>query len=359
MQTLNDRLPKHWTFEGANTDEYAVGIDATTPYNGKPSLLIQSADADLEDYFRLYQVVNLSDWHGQRLRVSGFFRSEAVASHGVISISVYTQTNELLVYDAMIDRSLRGDNEWQKLETVFDVPANARFVYFGPTLWGPGKLWAAEFHVEVVSRDVQRTDLHGHVELLPDGPIDLEIPEIGTGSPREYFKAARGWRYDSSPEALYRCERVPTAFGELAAWTITSKGEQKPVTTDRDTVVGYVMQTFSAVPFRGKKIKFSAQIKSENCNDRCGLVLMVQGPFYRWKSIATMQEECATGTSDWHEYSRVLAVSEQAYSIAIWLQLDGGGKGWFSDIRVTEADVDEKVTQRGAGPLNLDFSEIE
>jgi hypothetical protein len=358
MKTLTSKLPKHWRSEGANTEKYAIGLDEITPYNDKPSLLIESSDADPEDYFRLYQAVNLTDWHGQRLRVTGFFKTDSVVSHGVISISVYTQSNEFLAYDAMIDRSLRGNNEWQKLETVFDVPSNARFVYFGPTLWGPGKLWTAEFQVEVVSHDVPRTDLHGHVELLADGPIDLDIPEISSGSQREYFKAARGWCYDRSPKALYSYERAQNALGDLAAWTITSKGKQEPVNTDLDPGVGTIMQTFSAVPYRGKKIKFSAQIKSEDCNDRCGLVLMIQGPFYRWLSIATMQEDAATGTSDWQKYTRILEVSEQAYSIAIWLQLNGGGKGWFSDIRVEEATADEEITHRGAGPCNLDFAEI-
>jgi len=360
MQTLSRKRPKYWKSEGASTEKYVVGLDEGTRYNDKPSLLIQSDSADAEDYFRLFQVVNLTDWHGRRLRVSGHFKSQSVASHGVISISVYTQSNELLVYDAMIDRSMRGDSDWQKLETVFDVPSNARFVYFGPTLWGAGKLWAAEFQVEIVSTDVARTDLHGHVELLSDRPVDLEFSsEHLSGSPREYFKAARGWRYDSSPEALYTFERVPNAFGEMAAWTINSKKALKEVSTDFEGSVGTTMQTFSAVPFRGKKIKFSAQIKTENCNDRCGLTLMIQGPFYKWMSIATMQEESATGTTDWQKYVRILEVPERAYSIAIWLQLNGGGKGWFSDIRVEEAGPDEHQTNRGSGPRNLDFGETD
>jgi hypothetical protein len=138
-----------------------------------------------------------------------------------------------------------------------------------------------------------------------------------------------------------------------------SKTDLEPVVDDSSPNVGYVSQVFSAVPYRGKNIKFSARIKTENCNDRCGLVLMVQGPFNANITIATISNDSVSATSDWCEIKRVLPVPETAYSICIWLQLNGGGKGYFADVKVEEAAADEPVTNKGPGLKNLDFSETD
>jgi hypothetical protein len=177
MQTLSKKMPKHWDLTGTNHDRYDVGLDPDNKHGGKPGLLIQSTNAGSEDYAYCYQYTHCTEWLGQRLRVSAFFKTRAVEGHAVICIYVKTQAGQITVYDGMIDRSLQGDNDWQRLESVFDVPEGCRFLFFGPALWGRGKMWVADFAVERVSRDVPRTDGHGNVALLAPAPVNLDFSE--------------------------------------------------------------------------------------------------------------------------------------------------------------------------------------
>ncbi len=360
MQTLFKKLPKHWSLTGTNHERYDVGVDSDNKHGGKPILLIQSTDAGSEDYAYCYQLTHCTEWLGQRLRVRASFKTKAVEGHAVICIYVKTQSGNIIVYDAMIDQSLKGDNDWQRLETVFDVPEECRFLYFGPALWGRGMIWVADFAVEKVSTDVARTDIHGNVALLAPAPVNLNFSEgLPPSAICSYFESARGWKYDSSSSSLYNFELVPNTLDGKPALTICSKMDLEPVIDDGSSNIGYVCQIFSAVPYRGKKIKFSARIKTENCNDRCGLVLMVQGPFHANIAIATISNDSVSGTSDWQEIRRVLHVPQTAYSIYIFLQLNGGGKGYFGDVKVAEAAADELVTDKGPGLNNLDFTETE
>ena len=360
MQTLSKKLPKHWGLTGTNSDRFEVCLDQTTMHNGKPSLLIQSKTAGEEDYAYFYQLTHCTEWIGKRLRVSAYFKTEAVEGHAVISVNLQTQSGEIVVYDAMIDRSLKGDNDWCRVETVFDVPVDCRFLYFGPALWGRGKMWVAEFTVEPVARSVRRTDNHGTHALLALHPINLDFGDgLPPSAKSTTFETAHGWRYDDADSALYEYKLIPDAYKGKPAITIRSKTHLEPLIDDASPNCGYVTQTFCAMPYRGKKIKFSAQIKTENCNDMSGLVLMVLGPFCKWKSIATMFNDCLSGTSDWQEINRVLNVPETAYGISIWLQLNGGGKSYYSDVKVEEAAASEPVTDKGPGLNNLDFLETE
>ena len=131
---------------GTHSDRFEVFLDQNIQYNDKPSLTIQSKTAGEEGLcvFAIRLLFALSglanDYESVRI-----LERRRLKEHAVISIYLKTQSDEIVVYDAMIDRSLRGDNDWQQLETVFDVPEGCRFIYFGPALWGRGKMWVADF----------------------------------------------------------------------------------------------------------------------------------------------------------------------------------------------------------------------
>ena len=82
------------------------------------------------------------------------------------------------MYDAMIDRSLRGDNDWTEVSVVVDVPDDGRWIVYGPCLWGAGKMWVADFKVEQVSRDTPRTDDHGSTLMLEPRPVNLRFTDV-------------------------------------------------------------------------------------------------------------------------------------------------------------------------------------
>ena len=127
---------------------------------------------------------------------------------------------------------------------------------------------------------------------------------------------------------------------------------------------GGMMQTASAEPYVGKRVRLSGWIKTEDANDGGGhLWLRVDGQV-RGESLQfdNMDNRPVKGTSDWREASVVLDVPEGATALAYGFFLGGGGKMWVSGQRMEEVGADvpstNMIVPRPApkGPTNLGFN---
>jgi len=67
------------------------------------------------------------------------------------------QTAQILGFDNMSDRPLKGTSAWQDCEIVLDVPSGATNIYFGVTLGGSGKISISNVSFESVDQDVPTT----------------------------------------------------------------------------------------------------------------------------------------------------------------------------------------------------------
>ena len=63
-----------------------------------------------------------------------------------------------------------------------------------------------------------------------------------------------------------------------------------------------------------------------------------------------------SGTKDWSEYSVVLDVPINAYTITISATLHGNGSAWFSKFAIESVGSDIPTTDQSSEALNLDFS---
>jgi hypothetical protein len=122
---------------------------------------------------------------------------------------------------------------------------------------------------------------------------------------------------------------------------------------------GTYMQMFDAEDFRGKRVQFSAFVRSENVENWAGLWMRVDGEN---KPIAfdNMQNRAIKGTQTWTRYAVVLDVdSAKARRIAIGVLLAGKGAVWIDDVRFETVGENVPVTEVKApvpsGPRNLGF----
>jgi hypothetical protein len=120
------------------------------------------------------------------------------------------------------------------------------------------------------------------------------------------------------------------------------------------------MQMFEATRYRGKRVRFSAQVKSEKVTNWCGLWMRVDGRDSRPLAFDNMQDRSISGTTSWKGYQVVLDVPEEASYLALGLLLDGVGQVWMSDVRVEVVDKSVAATGRGKQvndePTNLNFT---
>jgi hypothetical protein len=121
-----------------------------------------------------------------------------------------------------------------------------------------------------------------------------------------------------------------------------------------------LMQMFTAVQYRGQRVRFSAQVKSDAVTHWAGLWLRVDGRDAHSTAFDNMQDRPISGTTSWKHYEVVLDVADEATNVALGILLDGPGTVWMSDIKFETVDKTVATTGQNSrpndGPTNLDFT---
>ncbi|WP_082555358.1 glyoxalase superfamily protein [Devosia sp. Root635] len=125
---------------------------------------------------------------------------------------------------------------------------------------------------------------------------------------------------------------------------------------------GVIMQSIDAISFRGLKLRFSAELRTEEAGS--GSIWMrvdpAAGRFLRFDNMLQRGDDAALhGTLDWKAAEVVLDVPDAAASIHYGLLLVGEGRLWARNLRIEPVDGDSPVTSVRPFPLaptNLGFS---
>ena len=122
---------------------------------------------------------------------------------------------------------------------------------------------------------------------------------------------------------------------------------------------GTMMQTISADDYKGKRVRFSATVRSENLAGWAGLWMRVdQGA--KTVSFDNMQTRSIKGTTDWTTYEVVLDVPKDATNISFGALVDSSGEIWLRGAEFVPVGAEVPTTgtpppQAPVRPVNLDF----
>jgi len=128
------------------------------------------------------------------------------------------------------------------------------------------------------------------------------------------------------------------------------------------TSVGFVsvMQNFAATDYLGKRVRFSALVKSQDIEKWSGLWMRIDATGRQGAAFDNMENRPVKGTSDWTPYSIVLDVPQNAEGVFFGALMLGKGQLWISDLRfeVVGADIPTTGTHANSGtkPGNLGLS---
>ena len=174
-----------------------------------------------------------------------------------------------------------------------------------------------------------------------------------------YAAAPQGWILAGSKPANYDTgvDR-DTVYNAKPSAFLKAKADQDGF--------GTLMQQFSADPYIGKRVRFSANVKSDNVARWAGLWMRVDGkdtdPSHASLAFDNMQNRPITGTTGWKHYDVVLDVSKGATGVFLGILLDGPGQVWLNDVKVEVVGAGVPVTgQTGTSlpdaPRNLGFDQ--
>ncbi len=97
---------------------------------------------------------------------------------------------------------------------------------------------------------------------------------------------------------------------------------------------GGLMRTIDAVPYRGKRVRFSAAVKADDVRDWASLWMRVDAAERPSLAFDNMQDRPIEGTSDWTLYEVVLDVAANAEDIAFGVFIAGAGEVWIDDPKI-------------------------
>ena len=104
-----------------------------------------------------------------------------------------------------------------------------------------------------------------------------------------------------------------------------------------------LIQYIDAARYRGKRVRFSAFLKSERV-DSANLLLRMDGPGMVVVNQDHMQSRLLTGTVDWTKHEIVLDVPVDSMQLVIGFRLVGGGHLWADDASFEIVDPSVPLT---------------
>jgi hypothetical protein len=169
------KAPAGWAKNGAKPEAYVVGVDSVQTWGGMPSAYVESLASTVEGGFGgMMQTIAAEDFTGKRVKLSGWVKTEeANEGGGHLWLRVDGQERgQMLGFDNMDSRAVKGTTDWQEASVVLDVPAGASALAYGFFVSGGGKMWVNGQKIEEVGPDVPSTNM-AIKKALPKTPNNL------------------------------------------------------------------------------------------------------------------------------------------------------------------------------------------
>ncbi len=131
-----------WHLAGSHPGSYEVGIDKAVFKTGGSSAYLGSTAEKIEGFGTLMQSFSAADYLGKRVKMTAWVKSKDVAGWAGMWLRIDGKTvDDMLGFDNMQNRPIKGTGDWKKCEIVLDVPTESVSLNFGILLAGTGKVW--------------------------------------------------------------------------------------------------------------------------------------------------------------------------------------------------------------------------
>lgn len=360
-----DATPVGWFKQKYGDGNVEIGVSKSSR-KGAPVSAFMKVDGAV--WGSLLQAVHADAYVGKRVKLSGAVKTDALAGNATLFFRADAGRELTVCHDYMEGRELTGTNDWTECECVIDIPEGSDNIYIGGVVNGDGTAWFKDFALTEVSADTATTGKHGKLKKikkpgtaassksLPAEPLNLDFEDGEYGSKSGAHRLPIGWMASGShPDNYKMCVDDATKFAGGKCALIESR-------RDPQSGFGTLMQMVHADYCLGKRMRLSAQIKSEEVA-WAALWMRIDGEDGEILGFDNMQKNPIKGSTDWNYYECVLDVSSGAKAVAFGVLLSGEGKVWFSKVAIEPASDDVEVTdtkdniEARQQPVNMCFEE--
>jgi len=148
-----------------------------------------------------------------------------------------------------------------------------------------------------------------------------------------------------TPKGWLKLGSHPNDYDMVYDYDVKHQGKTSVRINSRsDTIDGFgtFMQTFKADMFKGKRVRLSAWIKTENANS-AHMWIRLDSP-KGMVGFDNMDNRPIQGTTDWKQYSIVLDVTDETVFIAFGTFVAGLGTAWVDDYKFEIVDSNIPTT---------------
>jgi hypothetical protein len=231
--------------------------------------------------------------------------------------------------------------DWSRHAVVLDVPAAAVRLGFGALLVGTGQVWADDLALEVVDpKEVPVTGEAFEPVTRAERAANLDFETTGTAS------SIPGWNIHAHSSDSYS-QRIAEggAHGGRTFLEVKSTQQGSPRFFSAS-------QSIAAGPYKGKRVRFRAFLKTEDVAD----------PAYLWlrsdsdtgmRFVSTMGRG-PKGTTDWALHEVVLDMSADAGGLGFGVAVPGAGTLGVDDASLEVVDPADVPATEGVQVRQLD-----
>jgi hypothetical protein len=322
---------------------FATGVDREVAHGGHASVSIRSVVA--ETHFRaVTQLIKADAYRGKRVRLTGYLKARDVRGGWAgLWLRVDGPDAKLLAIDNMAAQRVMGTTDWSRHSVVLDVPEAAVRLAFGALLHGTGQVWADDLTLEVVDpKEVTVTSKGVEPITRAERASNLDFEATGAGA----TDVIPDWSTPGFNSGSFSRRIVEGgAHGGRAFLEITSPPEAKSSSFG-------IVQDVVAGPYRGKRVRFLAYLKTRDLAD----------PAYVWlRSDADSEMRFVRtfgrgpkGTTDWGPQEVVLDVSADAGGLSFGVSVPGAGTVGVDDASLEVVDPAKVPATAGATVRPLD-----
>lgn len=346
-------LTPTWSFMGnggplALPGRCDLGTDTLMSTAEAPVYSVRCTSNVLPSFGGAHRNFDLAPYRGRRVRISAELMAADITSvpnpqwphvegEAGLWISVVTP-GEGQRTDRMQERAIRGTTDWVTRDFVVDIPANAAQLNAGYWMQGKGQVWMRNLKVEVVPDTVPVNFDRNAVR--PDQLPALTLAPSSDPRPEDRFlPPPQKWLALGEPN-FELCDAGIDA-------RMLSAGQRNLSIACSVPIRAYLRQAFESHPWRGKRVRLSAWIKTENVVPRLegagrpGATLYLSatdtnGPLY---------EAVVIGTTEWTYQELVADIPAGAPYIPIGISLVGTGQVWARDLKFEEVTRDTPVSE--------------
>ncbi len=139
-----------WGLTGDSPYDYDYTINPEVAHTGNQSGYLYSRIENPMNSGAVGQMIQAARYLGQRVRLSGYLKTEAIEKSAGFWLRVDDADGRVLNFDNMQDRPVVGTTDWQLYDIVLEVPSTGAIIGLGAWLEGSGQLWVDDFQIEIV-----------------------------------------------------------------------------------------------------------------------------------------------------------------------------------------------------------------